>query len=258
MTNVIDQDIFFYDQQIKKYILQFMAIFSNLKVEIGKKDSRDKQLIPVHLTYGAKDRVVAHIRGDNTQNKLLRLPTLSSSLVNIDLALERMKGQGQSRRFNYLPRGGLLPDDITTVEQRMPVPYNMTMELAMFTSNLDEHFQILEQILTLFNPQLDIQKTDDNFDWTRITTVELMGINNEFNYPSGADRRIIQSSMQFSVHMHLSVPAKLRSDYIKSIQLRVGAVENLLDSSSEVIQSLDDSGYDYTEIFNFDDDVDLP
>lgn len=258
MTNFIDENIFFYDEQIKKYILQFMAIFSNLSVEVGKNSTRDKAIIPVHLTYGAKDRVVAHIRGDNTQNKPLRLPALAANMMNVDLALERMKGQGQERRFNYLPRGGLMPDDITTVEQRMPIPYNLTMELSIFTSNLDEHFQILEQILVLFNPQLDIQKTDDNFDWTRIASVVLLGVNNEFNYPSGPERRVIQSSMQFSVHTHLSVPAKIRSDFIKSIQLRVGAVEDLVASSSEILQKLDEGGYDYTEIFNFDDDVDLP
>ena len=179
MTNVINPELFFYDQQIKKYILQFMAIFSNMHVQFGKKDDREPSLVPVHLTYGAKDRVVAHIRGDNTQNKPLRLPALSANMVNIDINTGRMKGQGVDRRFNYLPRGGLMPDDITTVQQRMPVPYDMTMELSIFTSNLDEHFQILEQIMILFNPQLDIQKTDDNFDWTRIASVRLLAINNE-------------------------------------------------------------------------------
>lgn len=258
MTNVVNPDLFFYDEQIKKYILQFMAIFSNMHVQFGKKDDREPAIMPVHLTYGAKDRVVAHIRGENTQNKPLRLPALSANLVNIDMDLGHMKGQGVSRRFNYLPRGGLLPDDITTVEQRMPIPYNMTMELAIFTTNLDEHFQILEQILVLFNPQIQIQKSDDNFDWTRITSVELAAINNELNYPSGPERRIIQSSMQFNVGMHLSVPAKIRDDYIKTIQLRVGVVEDLVAGSYEILQQLDEAGYDYTEIFNFDRDVDLP
>ncbi len=258
MTNVVDPNIFFYDEQIKKYILQFMAVFANMHVKFGKKDDREAAIVPVHLTYGSKDRVVASILSDNTQNKPLRLPALSANMVNIDLATDRFKGQGVERRFNYLPRGGLLPDDITTVEQRMPIPYNLTMELAIFTSNLDEHFQILEQILVLFNPQIDIQKTDDNFDWTRISSVKLLAVNNELNYPSGSERRIIQTSMQFLVEAHLAVPAKIRSDFIKSIQLRVGAVAELTGSGGFALDQLDSTGFDYTEIFNFDRDVELP
>lgn len=258
MTNVIDPNIFFYDQQIKKYILQFMAVFANMHVQFGKKDDREANIVPVHLTYGAKDRVVAHIVGDNTQNKPLRLPAMSANLINIDMAPERFKGQGVNRRFNYLPRGEILPDGIKTVEQRMPIPYNITMELAIFTSNLDEHFQILEQILVLFNPQIDIQKTDDNFDWTRISSVRLLGINNELNYPSGPERRIIQSSLQFGVDAHLAVPAKLREDFIKTIQMRVGTVAELTGNSFDVLEQLDSGGFSYNEVFNFDTDVELP
>lgn len=258
MTNVVNPELFFYDEQIKRYILQFMAVFSNMHVQFGKKDDREADIVPVHLTYGAKDRVVAHIRGDNTQNKPLRLPALSANMLNIDMAADRFKGQGVNRRFNYLPRGGLLPDDITTVEQRMPVPYNMLMELAIFTSNLDEHFQILEQLLVLFNPQIDIQTSDDNFDWTRIVSVKLVGINNELNYPSGPERRIIQSSLQFQVEVYLAVPAKLREDFIKSIQLRVGVVDDIVAGSYQALEQLDGAGFDYTEIFNFERDVDLP
>ncbi len=257
MTNVINPDLFFYDEQIKKYILQFMAVFSNLKVRFAATETRDEALIPVYLTYGAKDRVVASIIGDNTQNKPLRLPTMAANLVNIDIATDRMKGQGTNRRFNTLPRGGLLPDDIKTIDQRMPIPYNMTMDLSIFTSNLDEHFQILEQLLVLFNPQIDIQRSEDPFDWTRLSTVRLVSVNNELNYPSGAERRMIQTTLQFIVEMHLAVPTKLREDYIKTIQLRVGIVEDLLGSSQEVLQQLDSNGFDYSEIFNFDDEVDL-
>lgn len=257
MTNVVTPSPFFYDEQIKKYILQFMAVFSNLKVEFAKRDDRDEVLVPVYLTYGAKDRIVASIIGDNVQNKPLRLPALAANLANIDLALDRMKGQGVNRRFNTLPRGGLLPDDIKTIDQRMPIPYNMLMDLSVYTSNLDEHFQILEQILVMFNPQIDIQRSEDEFDWGRIVSVELVAINNELNYPSGADRRIIQSTMQFQIKMHLTVPTKIREDFIKTIRLRVGLVEDIVNGSQDMLQQLDENGFDYSTIFDFDRDVNL-
>ena len=38
----------------------------------------------------------------------------------------------------------------------MPVPYNLTMQVDIWTSNSDQKFQLLEQILTLYNPSVDI------------------------------------------------------------------------------------------------------
>ena len=46
----------------------------------------------------------------------------------------------------------------------------------MATSNTDQKLQLLEQILVLFNPALEIQQNDNPVDWTTITTVELTDI----------------------------------------------------------------------------------
>lgn len=257
MTNVIDEKVWFYDHQLERYTLQFMAIFSNMYVQFGKKNDRDEGLVPVHLTYGSKDRVVAWIFGDQTQNKPLRLPAMAANLTNIDLAPDRAKGTQTSRRDTYLPNQGILPDDIRTVEQRMPIPYNLTMDLSIYTTNYDEHYQILEQILVLFDPSLSIQTSTDSFDWTKIHTVDLVAVNSELNYPSGGERRMIQTTLTFSCKVWLSLPAKIRKDFIKTIQLRVGAVNTATQGSSNILAELDANGYDYNTLFDFDEDVDL-
>ena len=169
---------FYYDQQIKKYLTQFMAIFAGMQVSIGKNDSSDEeQLISVPIQYGNKDRVVAHILGDHTQNKPLRLPMLSAYVNGINMSPEMRKGVGQTKRQSYLPRGEIFPDGVTTVHQLMPVPYTLSVELAMYASNTDQHFQMMEQILMVFDPTIQIQTSDALFDWTKLTTVTLDGIN---------------------------------------------------------------------------------
>ncbi len=253
MTNQIQDPVFFYNNQFRDYILQFMAIFAGLKVQVGKLEDREASLIPVQLTYGAKDRVVAHILGENTQNKPLRLPALSAYMSGIDLAPDRRKGVGVSRREVYMPSGGAFPNDIKTVEQLMPVPYLTMFDLSIFTSNRDEHLQILEQIFMLFDPILQIQKSDDVFDWTKITTVELAGITFEENYPAGTDRRIIQTTLQFAVPVWISVPAKIKNNYIADIQLRVGLISESTTQSRDIIAELDDLNFEYENIFNLDD-----
>jgi hypothetical protein len=67
------------------------------------------------------------------------------------------------------------------------------MEAAIMATNEYQHQQMLEQILLLFNPDLQIQISDGYNDWTKITHVELVSVGLETPYPSEADRRIIST-----------------------------------------------------------------
>ena len=42
----------------------------------------------------------------------------------------------------------------------MPVPYLLNMQVDVWTSNTDQKLQLMEQILVLFNPALEIQHND--------------------------------------------------------------------------------------------------
>jgi len=99
---------YFYNFQIQNYIIQFMAIFAGLQVEVGKTDTRDKALIPVHIKYGSKDRVSAAILTSFTQNKQPRVPLMSAYITGFELAPERRKGIGTVRREAFLPSGEIL------------------------------------------------------------------------------------------------------------------------------------------------------
>lgn len=244
---------FYYDQQLRSYIVQFMSIFAGMQVEIGKNETEEKRLIQVPNVYGHKDRVVAHIKGANTQNKPLRLPTFSTYLSNIALAPDLRKGVNQSRRNTYLKTGGLFPDDIEVVHQIMPVPYRINMELGIFASNTNQMQQILEQIMMLFDPILQIQTSDDVFDWKKITTVELTDIRLDNNYPSGNDRRFVQTTMDFTVIAYISAPADIRKNYIKDIYMRIGAVDASSLTNQEMVDDLDQQGIEYNLIASLDD-----
>ena len=59
---------YYYNEQFKKHIVQFMAIFSGLKVSSGKNDFNSaSNLITVPVVYGSRDRVVSHIFSEQTQ-----------------------------------------------------------------------------------------------------------------------------------------------------------------------------------------------
>ena len=247
----------YYNKQIKRYMTQFMAIFAGMQVSIGKNDDSDEeQLISVPIQYGNKDRVVAYIIGDSTQNKPLRLPMMSAYVNGINLSPELRKGVGQTKRQTYLPSGEVFPDGIKTVHQYMPVPYRLTAELALYASNTEQHFQMLEQILMVFDPIVQIQTNDALFDWTKLTTVELDGINFDQSYPIGTERRMIISTLTFNMPIYISAPANLKNDFVKDIFVRIGAVSQDANTSQEMIDDLDGQGLDYENWFSLD-DIDL-
>lgn len=243
---------FFYDRQLKSYVLQFMAIFADMYVQFGKSETADERLVRVPIVYGSQDRVVAAIVSENTQNKPIRLPAMSAYMTGLTMSPELRKGVGMERRKTNLPTGGIFPDDIDVVHQRQPVPYKATFDLTLWASNTDQHFQILEQILMLFDPTLQIQTSDDVFDWTQITTVELNDIRYEENNPPGVDRRIIQTTLSFTCNVYISAPADVRKDFIKHVLVRVGVVSNMNQSNYDIIAELDQLGFEYQEVFSLD------
>jgi hypothetical protein len=222
---------YFYNAQLRSYIVQFMNIFSGLQVQTGYGECGEQQFISVPCVMGTKDRVVAGIFSGNTQNKSFSLPIMSANLTSISLAPERRKAPGFVDQRVTMKVGGVFPEDLTTIKRVTPIPYNIQMELSIWASNTQQMHQIMEQILVLFNPDLQIQKSDAPFDYTKITRVELSGINSEENYPSGADKRIIMWSLNFEIPIYLSLPMGVKDDLVRKIIVQIGTSN---DNASEV------------------------
>ena len=222
----ISLENYFYNSQFKRSFVQFMAIFSGLKVSIGKNNNNSaSDFISVPIVYGSRDRVVSYIFQEQTQNKMLRLPAMSATMTSVRLARDRLGGQNQVRKDVKLRRGGSIPNDLNQHSMLKPVPYEVTMELSINTSNTDNQLQMLEQILLLFNPSLQIQVSDAFGDQTAIMEVELQDITLDENFPAGNDNRIISSMLTFTYIMHLSGPVDLRDEIIKEIKVRFGQID---------------------------------
>lgn len=214
---------------------QFCHIFSGLKVMTGKGECGTEEFMSVPICIGSKDRVVAAIQSGNTQNRPFSLPLMAATMSGLALAPTR-KGVGVVDRRVYLPTGGVYPDDLRTVIRVMPIAFTMSMELSIYASNTDQLHQILEQILILFDPCLQIQNNDDHFDWTKLTAVELTGINNEENYPPGGDRRILTWSLNFDIPIWISAPLDVKDELVRKIYIKIG------DSDSILINEFDENG----------------
>ena len=73
------------------------------------------------------------------------------------------------------------------------------------------HHRLQNWILYLFNPDFEIQKSDNYIDWTSLSYVELTGVTfSSRTIPVGADSEIDVATMTFSMPIWLSPPVKVK------------------------------------------------
>lgn len=210
---------FFYDEQIRRFLLQFIRAFSNFQVEYGKDRDGNTTLITVPVKYGDSTRMVSSIVRENSENKIIPTPMISCYITGLEYNPERRQDPSfidkkhiRMRKFDpntneYTTQQG----NAFTVERLMPVPYTLQINCDIWTSNTNQKLQLMEQILVLFNPALEIQSTDNYLDWTSLSYIELNAIQfSSKSVPAGVDDTIDIATLQFIVPIFLSAPAKVK------------------------------------------------
>ena len=102
------------------------------------------------------------------------------------------------------------------------------MQVDIWTSNTEQKLQLLEQILVLFNPSLNIHTNTNPFDWTSLSYVELTNMTwSVRSVPSGVDEIIDVSTLQFELPIFISPPVKVQKQtLIHTILNKINQVDN--------------------------------
>lgn len=208
----------FYEGQVRKFLTQFIRILSNFTVETGKGSDGSVNLRAVPVVYGDPTRQVANIIRNNSENALNYAPKIACYVRELNYDRERMQNPYHIEKQHLRERGLDSDGNYTnqlgagyTVEKVMPSPFRLEVTADIFSSNTDQKLQILEQILYLFNPDFEIQKTDNYIDWTSLSYIELGNITfSSRTIPVGADTEIDVATLQFSMPIWLSPPVKVK------------------------------------------------
>jgi hypothetical protein len=98
-----------------------------------------------------------------------------------------------------------------TVERLMPTPFKLTMKVDIWSANTDQKLQIMEQILVLFNPSLEIQTNDNYLDWTSLSVLDLTNIAwSSRSVPVGVDTPIEIGTLTVETPIWISPPVKVK------------------------------------------------
>ena len=208
----------FYEGQVRKFLTQFIRILSNFSVETGRGKDGKVNLRAVPVIYGDPTRQVANIIRNNSENALQYAPRIACYVRELNYDRERMQNPYHIEKQHLKERDVLADGSYSdrlgagyTVEKVMPSPFRLEVSADIWTTNTDQKLQIMEQMLYLFNPDFEIQKSDNYIDWTSLSYVELQGVTfSSRSIPVGADSEIDIATLTFSMPIWLSPPVKVK------------------------------------------------
>jgi hypothetical protein len=237
---------FTYSGQIRRFIIQFVRIMSRFQVEFGQDRNGNTALQQVPVIYGDSSSQAASIIMGNSENTLPTVPCIAVYISALDYDRARVQEPYHVSKMNIRERSydaatdtwGNTQGDAFTVERFMPVPYKLTLKVDIWTSNTTQKLQLLEQMLPLFNPALEIQSTDNYIDWTSLSAIYLQNSSwTSRSIPAGGATTIDIAGLTFELPIWISLPAK-----VKQLGVIKRIIADVLDANGNITNEITDMG----------------
>jgi len=221
---------FFYDNQIRRFLIQFAKIFSNWYVTKGKDPAGNPILVRVPIMYGDSSRQASTVIANNSASNLPSAPLITYYISGLEYNQKWTQDPTyvdniQVRQRAYNPETQqyeTTQGQAFTVERLMPVPYTLRINVDFWTTNYNQKLELIEQLGTLFNPALEIQSTDNFIDWTSLSAVFQDGLTfSSRSIPVGTGNPIDVMTWKFYMPVWISTASKLK---------KMGVIEKIIAS----------------------------
>jgi len=221
---------FFYDNQVRRFLIQFAKIFSNWQVTKGKDPAGNQILVRVPVMYGDSSRQASTIIANNSASNLPSAPLITFYITGLEYDQKRTqdptfidKVQVRQRSYNAETQSyETVQGQAFTIERLMPVPYTLRVSVDFWTTNYNQKLELVEQLGTLFNPSLEIQSTDNFIDWTSLSVVYQDGLTfSSRTIPQSTGNPIDVLTWKFYMPIWISNAAKLK---------KMGVIEKIIAS----------------------------
>jgi hypothetical protein len=221
---------YFYDGQIRRYLIQFAKLFSLWEVTKGKDPLGNPILMRVPIRYGDSSRQAAAAIAENSPSTLNSAPMFTYYISGLEYDQKRMqvptfvdKVNVRQRAFNQDTQSyEHTQGQAFTIERLMPAPYTLRITVDLWTTNQQQKLEIIEQIGPVFNPGIELQSTDNFLDWTSLSVVFQDGLTySSRTIPQGTGNAIEVLSWKFQMPIWISTPAKIK---------KLGVIEKIVAS----------------------------
>jgi len=208
---------YFYNESMRRMTIAFGQMFNN--IQIKRKDSNGSvvQSIRVPLAYGPKEKFLVRLNQQpslNNREFAITLPRMGFEISGIEYDASRKLNRIQKFKRVKTDKEGKVMD-----YNYMPVPYNISYNLFIFTASAEAGLQIVEQILPFFQPDYTVTvNAIPSLNIKRDVPIVLKTVNYDDNYEGEfTKRRAVIYTLGFTAKTYLYGPASTQKT-IKEVQ----------------------------------------
>jgi len=208
---------YFYNEIFRSVIIGFGSLFNGIQIQHKDENDSTFSVIKVPLAYGPTQKFLARLKQNPDLNAPVQmtLPRMSFEFTN--LAYDSSRKSTQTQTVVYTSSDGT-----ETKKGYLPVPYNMTITLSIYTKLNDDMLQIIEQIVPYFQPGYTLPiKFLGNLNEVINVPVQLDNIDMSDDYEGNFDtRRALIYTLTFTAKTYVFGPLKdVSSDIIKKVSI---------------------------------------
>ena len=212
----------YYHGIMRKYVAAFGSLFADITVQ-RRDDNEDRvQTIAVPLAYGPKQAwlVRANQEPDFDNDVAITLPRIGFEIGAMVYNPTRKHSSTHQNRMKTEDSGFVKT-------QYVPVPYDITFQLAVFVKNADDGMQIIEQILPYFRPEYTVNiNLVPEMGIVKDIPIELQAVSIEDSYDGDfLSRRALIYNIDFIMKGYLYGP-------ISSSGVITRSITNLYDDTA--------------------------
>lgn len=209
------------NEQLKKFIGQFMRAVAGFQVKASYDDTSDTYTLKrVPVVYQSMDRVVASLVSDD--HDIPTKPIMAVNLNNITLDKEARKSKTHIMYTSTKPETG----DDSAFETIFGPPVILELTLSILASSKSELFDLVEQLLLVFNPRLSLKVDDSKYNPDYITEINLTSFSDQIQTPISTDPDVSQYDLNFEIPVRLSYPHRRGTSIVNEIMMNIKDYDN--------------------------------
>ena len=227
----------FYNQSLRKLIVAFGQVFNNIVIQRTNSTGGVTARIKVPLAYAPKEKFLVRLDQQanlNSREFATSLPRMGFEITGLNYDPSRKLTRVQ--KYSQVKTG---EDGKKVNFNYTPVPYNINLQLYLFTATAEDGLQIVEQILPYFQPEYTVtMKMIDDLSDNRDVPIVLNGVNYDDQYEgSFEDRRVIEYTLDFTMKTYFFGPIGTSKLITKVIERSYIGDGNAAFSSSQIDSS---------------------
>ena len=210
---------YFYHEILRRTVISFGNLFNNIEIKHKDASGNIKSVIKVPLAYGSTQKFLARLEQSPNLNKPVQITLPRMSFEFVGLSYDGTRKVTTTQTFITSIAG--VGTDIR--KAYMPVPYNMSFELSIYTKLNDDMIQIIEQILPYFQPSYNLTvDLVESIGEKRDVPIVIENISMQDDYEGDfTTRRSLIYTIRFTAKTYLFGPVSSSASTTKDIIRKV-------------------------------------